>query len=187
MKSPYQFIVKAVDNKRYNNTKQLGNVELITSTSKEDHKASNRQAIVLSTPLGYSGDIVKGDILLVHHNVFKYYYDMKGREQSGKSFFKDNLFFVDNDQFFMYKKNNKWISHDRYCFVEPLPKEDSFISKLGTEEPLVGVMKYSNNYLSSQGVADGDKICFKPDSEYEFLVDDKKLYRMFDHQITIKL
>ena len=111
---------------------------------------------------------------------------MKGRQKSGKSFFKDNLFFVDNDQFFMYKKNNKWISHDRYCFVEPLPKEDSFISKLGTEEPLVGVMKYSNNYLSSQGVADGDKICFKPDSEYEFTVDNEKLYRMFDHQITVK-
>ena len=187
MRSPFYFIVEPVNQKRYTNTKSIDNFDLITSTSEENHLASNRQAIVIEVPLNYKAPIQRGNILLVHHNVFKFYNDMKGRQKSGKSFFKDNLFFVDNDQFFMYKKNNKWISHDRYCFVEPLPKEDSFISKLGTEEPLVGVMKYSNNYLSSQGVADGDKICFKPDSEYEFLVDDKKLYRMFDHQITIKL
>jgi len=37
------------------------------------------------------------------------------------------------------------------------------------------------------GVKSGDKICFKPDSEYEFMVDGEKLYRMFDHQITMVL
>ena len=41
--------------------------------------------------------------------------------------------------------------------------------------------------LSSQGVNKGDRISFKPESEYEFIVDDEKLYRMYDHQITIKL
>ena len=44
-----------------------------------------------------------------------------------------------------------------------------------------------NKYLSSQGVNPGDRISFKPESEYEFTVDDEKLYRMYDHQITIKL
>ena len=48
-------------------------------------------------------------------------------------------------------------------------------------------MKYPNNYLSSQGVSKGDRISFKPESEYEFMVDDEKLYRMYDHQITMKL
>jgi co-chaperonin GroES (HSP10) len=59
--------------------------------------------------------------------------------------------------------------------------------KLGKEEPLVGIMKYPNKYLSSQGVKSGDRISFKPNSEYEFTVDDEKLYRMFDHQITMKI
>jgi len=112
---------------------------------------------------------------------------MKGRVKSGKSFFKDNLFFIENDQFFMYKQDDMWHCHDRYCFVKPVEKEESFISKLGTEEPLVGIMKYPNKYLSSQGVNKGDRISFKPESEYEFMVDDEKLYRMYDHQITIKL
>jgi len=34
-------------------------------------------------------------------------------------------------------------------------------------------------------VNQGSKIIFKPESEYEFEVDGEKLYRMFDHQITI--
>ncbi len=48
-------------------------------------------------------------------------------------------------------------------------------------------MVYVNNYLKSQGLKAGDKVSFVPDSEYEFRVEDEKLYRMFDHQITIKL
>lgn len=187
MRSPFYFIVKPLNDKRYTNTKNIEGMEFITSTSEENYKASNRQGVVVSVPLGYNGQIKVGDILLVHHNVFKYYNDMKGRQQSGKSFFKDNLFFIEHDQFFMYKQDDVWYCHDRYCFVKPVEKKESFISKLGTEEPLVGIMKYSNKYLSSQGVASGDKISFKPDSEYEFMVDDEKLYRMYDHQITIKL
>jgi hypothetical protein len=59
--------------------------------------------------------------------------------------------------------------------------------KRGEEEPLIGYMKYPNKYLLSKGVNKGDKISFKPESEYEFMVDDEKLYRMYDHQITMVL
>jgi hypothetical protein len=100
MKSPFYFIVKPYNDKRYDNTKKIGNVNFITSTSKEDHTSSNRYAIVVETPINYTGPVKPGDTLLVHHNVFKYYNDMQGREKSGKSFFKDDLFFIDNDQFF---------------------------------------------------------------------------------------
>jgi hypothetical protein len=71
--------------------------------------------------------------------------------------------------------------------VKPIPATESYIVKPFSEEPLMGVVKYSNEYLKSQGVNAGDKVCFAPDSEYEFTVDGEKLYRMYDHQITIKL
>lgn len=187
MKSPFQFIVRPFNGKRYDNTKDIEGVEFITSTSEEDHKFSNRYAEVIETPLGYEGEITVGDTLLVHHNVFKYYFDMQGRQKSGKSFFKDDLFFIDPEQFFMYKHDGEWRAYDRYCFVEPIPTEESFIYKNTKEEPLVGVMKYPNKYLLSKGVKPGDRVCFTPESEYEFLVDDEKLYRIYDHQITIKL
>lgn len=187
MRSPFYFIVKPLEGKRYKNSKKIGGIDFLTSTSEENHLASNREAVVISTPVNYSGDIETGDILLVHHNVFKYYYDMQGKQKSGKSFFIDDLFFVDNEQFFMYKKKNKWICHDRYCFVKPIPTTESYIHKPMSEEPLMGELKYINKKLKSYGLSEGDYISFKPDSEYEFTVDGEKLYRMYDHQITVQL
>lgn len=185
MKSPFYFIVKPVKGKRYDNTKEIGGLEIIVSTSEEDHKFSNRYAEVVETPLGYEGPIISGDTLIVHHNAFKFYNDMKGRRRSGKSFFKDDLFFIEPDQFYMYKQNGQWKPYDRYCFVKPLPAIDSYIKKPFSEEPLMGIMKYPNEYLLSQGVKSGDVICFAPESEYEFIVDEEKLYRIYDHQISV--
>lgn len=187
MKSPFYFIAKPVNGKRYDNTKQIAGIEFIVSTSEEDFKFSNRFAEVVELPLGYTGPIKKGDILLVHHNVFKYYNDMKGRQKSGKSFFKDDLFFIETEQFFMYKHGSTWNAYDRYCFVKPIAATDSYIKKPFSEEPLMGIMKYPNKYLLERGINAGDNVCFSPDSEYEFTVDGEKLYRMYDHQITIKL
>lgn len=187
MKSPFSFIVNPYNSRRYDNIKNIKNIDLITSTSKEDVSSSNRFAIVVETPINYKGPIKKGDTLLVHHNVFKYYNDMKGREKSGKSYFKDDLFFVEEDQYYMYKRNDEWHSYGRFCFVKPAPVEDSYIYKPLSEEPLVGIMEYPNEYLKSKGVTRGDKVCYKPNSEYEFTVDDSKMYRMFDHQITMVL
>lgn len=187
MRSPYNFIVKAVNRKRYDNTKEIGGIEFIVSTSEEDHKFSNRFAEVVSTPLWYNGPIESGDILLVHHNVFKFYNDMKGRRKSGRSFFRDDSFFIDADQFFMYKKDGKWNAYDRYCFIRPISAIDSYIKKPFTNEPLMGEMVYPNEYLINQGIKCGDKVCYTPCGEYEFTVDGEKLYRMHDHQITIKL
>lgn len=187
MQSPFYFIVKPLNGKRYDNTRDMSGVEVIVSTSEEDHKFSNRQAEVLEVPLGYKGPISKGDILLVHHNAFKFYNDMKGRQRSGRSFFRDDIFFIDSEQFFLYKKGSTWNAYDRYCFIKPIPAIDSYIKKPFSEEPLMGIVKYSNEYLLSQNIFPNDKVCFVPDSEYEFEVDGEKLYRMYDHQIAIKL
>ena len=187
MKSPFYFMAKPLKGKRYDNTKDIGGVEFIVSTSEEDHKFSNRYAEVVETPLGYSGPIEPGDTLLVHHNAFKFYNDIKGNRKSGKSFFREDVFLIEPDQFFMYKKGDTWHSYDRYCFVKPIPTTESYIKKPFSEEPLMGIMKYPSEYLRGQGVQSGDPVCFAPDTEYEFTVDGEKLYRIYDHQITIKL
>jgi hypothetical protein len=187
MRSPFYFIVKPINGKRYDNTKMIGGIELIVSTSEEDHKFSNRFAEVIELPLGYKGPIKVGYKLIVHHNVFKFYNDIRGKQRSGKSFFRDDLFFIEPDQFFMYNDGFTWNAYDRYCFVKPIPVTESYIKKPFTEEPLIGIMKYPNEYLTNKGIQEGDLVCFSPDSEYEFTVDDEKLYRMYDHQITIKL
>ena len=70
---------------------------------------SNRYGEVIAVLIGYDGPIEVGDTLLVHHNVFKKYYDMKGREKSGPCHFRDDIFMVEPDQFFLYKHKDKWI------------------------------------------------------------------------------
>lgn len=67
---------------------------------KRTNKFSNRYAEVVSVPIYYNGPIKEGDILIVHHNVFKFYYNMYGVQKSGKSFLWDDLFLLDEDQFF---------------------------------------------------------------------------------------
>ena len=187
MRSPFYFVVRPLNGKRYDNTREMSGVEVVVSTSEEDHKFSNRFAEVLELPVKYDGPIEKGDILLVHHNAFKFYNDMRGRQRSGRSFFRDDVFLIDSEQFFLYKKGSTWNAYDKYCFVKPIPAVDSYIKKPFSEEPLMGIMKYPNDYLLSRGVKSGDHVCFSPDSEYEFEVDGEKLYRMYDHQITVKL
>ena len=187
MRSPFNFIVKPKDGRRYNNIKSIGDIDFITSTSQEDHTVSNRYAEVVATPISYDGDIVPGDTLIVHHNVFKYFYDMKGKQRSGKSYFKDDLFLVDDYQYFLYKHNGEWMAKDEFCFVKPIPKEEFYLDYHGTEQPLVGIVKYTNNKLLSMGVKNGDRVSFKPESEYEFDIDGEKLYRVFTKMITIKL
>jgi hypothetical protein len=187
MRSPFYFIITPHNSKRYDNTKDIGGVNFITSSSTEDHRFSNRYANVIETPIGYNGNIQKGDTLLVHHNVFKYYYDMRGRERSGRSFLKDDYLFVDEEQFFLYKHDDPWKSHSKYCFIKPLEEQDYYLEKFTKEEPLVGTIRYINEDLLNLGLKIGDKICYQPDSEYEFLVDGEKLYRMFTNNITVKL
>jgi hypothetical protein len=185
MRSPFYFIVEPYNGKRYDNTKKIGDVDFIISSSKEDHTVSNRYAIVKELPIGYTGEVSKGDTLLVHHNVFKYYNDFKGREKSGKSYFKDNLFFIDMDQFFMFKHNKTWACHSKYCMIKPIEKKDIYLKTHVEEEPLTGIVKYSNQELDNKGVMVGDLISFQPDSEYEYNVEGEKLYRMFTNNITL--
>ena len=187
MRSPFYFIVTPAKGKRYDNTIDIGDSEVIVSTSEEDFKFSNRVAIVKALPLGYSGDVKIGSKMIVHHNVFKFYNDMKGRRKSGKSYFKDDLFFVDFDQFYMYNSGGGWVAHGKYCFVAPVKAEESYILKSTSSEPLIGVVRYPNEYLLSKGVKSGDRVSFKPDSEYEFLVDGEKMFRMYDSSITMRL
>ena len=182
MKSPFYFIVKPKDGKRYDDERN----GLIISTSKEDHLASTREATVIDTPIGYSGPIQVGDIVIVHHNTFKFYYDMKGREKSSWNYFRDDLFFIDDP--YAYKREGKrWKGIGRYVFVSPVENDKSGITTADAEKPLVGTIKYSNDEVHDLGLKEGDMVIFEPESEYPFYIDGEKVYRMYTKNLTIKL
>ena len=84
------FLVKPKNNQEYNREK---NGVIITS-SIENAKDVNRFGIIEKTPLSYTGDLKEGDEVVLHHNVFRSYYDIKGNERKSNEYFKDNLYLV---------------------------------------------------------------------------------------------
>jgi hypothetical protein len=49
------------------------------------------------------------------------------------------------------------------------------------ERPLIGIVKYTDGSINV-----GDLVGFTPWSEYEFIIDDERLYRVMSKEITIK-
>ena len=107
MKSIYQFIIKPIGT-RYNNKKKIGNKELIINSNISNHKFINREAEVVAIPLGLKTNIKTGDKVIVHHNLFRRYYNLKGKSVNGSKYFKENLYFASIDQVYLYSRNAKW-------------------------------------------------------------------------------
>tara|TARA_R110000744_G_scaffold114561_2_gene214318 strand:+ start:5060 stop:5629 length:570 start_codon:yes stop_codon:yes gene_type:complete len=187
MKSPFCFIVKPQGGMRYDNLSKHGDGKLITSSSQEDHTATNRFATVEEVPIlwAFNKNIKKGDTVVVHHNIFRKYYDMKGVEKSGPCHFKDDLYLVDIDQVYLHKSKDKWSSVGDYCFIKPTEKEKDVILSVDRNKQLVGKVKYGNKELVSLDILEGDDVCFLPESEYEFKIEGETLYRMKTEDICV--
>ena len=178
MKAPFDFVIEPKGN-RYNNTKKVGDKDLILNTEIFNHQYINREAIVKSIPTAYSTKIKPGDTIIVHHNVFRRWHDVRGVEKNSRSYFNENTYLVKPDQIFLYKRNNKWLATDRYCFVQPIKQRDKL--KPGEEEECIGIVKYTDGVNNV-----GDLVGFTPFSTYEFVIDGKRLYRVLNKFITIK-
>ena len=178
MKSVHNFVVTP-KGERYNNKTKVGDSELILNTEVFNHQYVNREATVVSTPIAGHTEIKSGDTVIVHHNVFRRWHDVKGKEKNSRSYFNENTYFITQDQIFLYKQKDKWIAPKGYCFVKPLKAIDQF--NIESEKPLQGIVKYSDDTVKV-----GDLVGFRPNSEYEFIVDGERLYRVLSNFITIK-
>ena len=178
MKSVYNFVV-APKGERYNNTKKLDGGELVLNTEIFNHQYVNREAIVISTPIIGETEIQPSDTVIVHHNVFRRWHDVKGIEKNSRCFFDESTYLINHDQIFLYKRDEEWIAPKGYCFVIPLKATDQFNTE--SEKPLQGIVKYSDGTVEV-----GDLVGFRPSSEYEFIVDGERLYRVLSNFITIK-
>jgi hypothetical protein len=178
MKSVYNFVVRPKGD-RYNNTKELDGGELILNTEIYNHQYVNREAVVISKPIVGETDIKAGDTVIVHHNVFRRWHNVKGIEKNSKSFFNESTYMIAPDQIFLYKRNDEWNCPKGYCFIKPLKAIDQF--NIESEKSLQGVVKYSDGTVKVN-----DLVGFRPSSEYEFIIDGERLYRVLSNFITIK-
>ena len=180
MQSLFDFIIKP-KKERYENIKQIGDQELILNSEISSHQFVSRIGIVLAIPKAEDTDIQVGDEVVIHHNVFRRWYDVRGIERNSRSYWEENKYFVKSDQIFLYKRNNKWQAPKGYCFVKPIQSNNILLEK---EVPLRGVMKYVDKELKD--INKGDLVGFTPSSEFEFIVDGERLYRVLTNSISIK-
>jgi hypothetical protein len=185
MQSLYSFIIQP-KNGRYTNEVEVGDKKLIVNTTMDDHKFVNRVGVVMSVPLIGDTDLSVGDEVIVHHNVFRRFYDVRGNEKNSTSYFKEDMYFCYYDQIFLYKHNNQWKAPGNFCFVKPILKKEKQIISDEKERKRIGILKYGNSSLEAFKIHEGDLVGFSPSSEYEFIIDENRLYRMRTNDITIK-
>ena len=177
MQSPYNFIVSPVGGK-YITSKNIDDTAIYVNSSIEDAKYVNRTAVVVSIPKIYKGDIKKGDIIIIHHNIFRDYYNTKGNISTSPNYLFDDLFLVAPDLVYMYKSKDGWLANNNYCFIRPI-KEINNLSKIEILAELKGEVIYSNEFKKHSIVG------FLPESEYEFEIDGETLYRMRSSDICL--
>ena len=183
MKGIYDFIVEPLGDE-YSNKIKVGDKQLVVNTGIEDFKFVNRLAKVLETPKAFSTGIKTGDTIVIHQNVFRTFYDMRGNKKKSRSWFKDNLYFCAADQIYLYKNKAGWHSFNDRCFIIPIKDKESLT--LEKEQSLIGILKYGNSSLKALNINPGDLVGYTPNGEWEFLIEGKRLYCMKSNDIVIK-
>jgi len=181
MKSPHYFIVTPCNNERYASISDKFNL----SVSVEDHNFTQRIAEVVSTPIGYVGDVEVGDLIVLHHNTFRIQYNNRGVPLESKYHIEDNLFYVEKELCYMVLKKNtqEKIALAPFCFIEPTYANDKYEGYKENEQ--ICILKYKNKEMNQFN--NGDVIGVKKDSEYEFNIFNEKLYMINQNRILLIL
>ena len=177
MKAYKDFIVSPIG-ERYNNSTKVGDKNLILNTEVFNHQYVNRLAKVIATPLLFQSPINVGDEVIVHHNIFRRWHDVKGRERNSRSYWKEDKYIISQDQLYLYKRKD-WIATPGYSFVQPIKSTNNLTND--NEQPLTGIIKYTDGAYNLNTL-----VGFTPNSEYEFIIEGKRLYRVLNKFITIK-
>jgi hypothetical protein len=183
MEAVWNFLVKPIGD-RYDNSIKINNKNLILNTSIEKFKFISNRAIIVKTPKAFNTVLKEGDEIVIHHNVFRRYYNQRGKAVDSSKKFIDDLFFCQPDQIYLYKTDDKWRSFGDRCFVAPIKNKDPLT--LDKEQKNIGILKYGNKLLEARGINERDLIGFPSMREFEFIIDNTRLYCLHIDDILIK-
>jgi len=164
---------------RSSSKKEIDGKELLLNTEVQNHQYTSRLGVVTALPIASTTEINVGDEVILHHNVFRRFRDIRGNEKNSKSYYNEDNFFAQPDQIYAYKRKLEWQCVEGFCFIKPIVSKDNL--SLEKEEPLKGIVKYSYNDTYKN-----DLVGFAPSSEYEFNIEGERLYRVPLQRITIK-
>ena len=76
------------------------------------------------------------------------------------------------------------MSLSKGCFIQPIKDKNNLT--VNKEQKLKGILKYGNSNLNNLDINEGDLVGFKPNRNWQFLIDGKRLYCMESNDIVIK-
>lgn len=180
----YDAIIEPIGD-RYNNRTEEGLI-VNAEISIDDFMHTNRLGIVKSTPV-IKTPLKEGDTVVVHHNTFRQFWNVRGALANGRAWAGDNSYLASWDTIFAYKRNSKWKSLAYYCFIKPIENiSDGLAYDTDQYINLTGIVFIGNPILEEQGIHEGDTITFKPNSEYKFEIDGQEVYKMSTRDILFK-
>jgi hypothetical protein len=94
------------------------------------------------------------------------------------------LYFCQPDQIYLYKQDGDWKSFNDRCFIKPLKSKSPLSNE--KEQRLIGILKYGNSSLEDKKITPGDLVGYTPYGEWEFIIDNERLYCMKSNDIVIK-
>ena len=160
------FILIPKDGELYTKNRMDKDSSLVLSAGIENHKNTNRIAVVISIPADYIGDIKDGDEVIVHHNVFRKYSDIRGTEKFSSGLIREGMYSAEPIEVFAYRTpGSKWTSISPYIFV--YPNRTSF-----------GSVAITNTEHELEGITEGTELFYNSISEYEFVIEGEKMYRV---------
>ena len=178
MQSVFNYLV-APKGDRTVGFKKIEGQTLLLNTDLQNHSYTNRVGTVLNLPLVGNEELKEGDEVIVHHNVFRRFRDVRGNEKDSKNYLSEDIYTVQADQIYAFKRDGEWKALKGFCFIKPI-KEDKMFS-LDFERPLIGIVKLGNDEIKNESL-----VGFRPNSEYEFVIEGQRLYRVPTNSITIK-
>ena len=178
MQSVFNYLVSPKGDRTVG-SKEIEGQTLLLNTDLQNHSYTNRVGTILNLPLVGNEELKEGDDVIVHHNVFRRFRDVRGNEKDSKNYLSEDVYTIQADQIYAFKRNGEWKALKGFCFVKPI-KEDKMFS-VDFEKPLIGIVKLGNDEIEKESL-----VGFKPNSEYEFVIEGQRLYRVPTNSITIK-
>lgn len=177
MRSPHSFIVRPKE-ARYKRAVDVGNGKRLEVTASiENAKDVDKRAVVVATPLIYDGPIREGDEVIIHHNIFRNYYNSKGKLTYTRAYLYDDLFYAADFEVFMYNRDGRWMPHGGYTFVSPIWEGSGEIERK---------QRHLGEVVASNVHPEGQVVGFTPESEYNISIQRGiELYRMRDEDICL--
>ena len=96
MQSVFNYLVSPKGDRTVG-SKEIEGQTLLLNTDLQNHSYTNRVGTILNLPLVGNEELKEGDDVIVHHNVFRRFRDVRGNEKDSKNYLSEDVYTIQAD------------------------------------------------------------------------------------------